>query len=41
MFCQMCEVFVGDFLQELTGVLCEDCKTGMRNEIFARIELDE
>ena len=37
----MCEVFVGDFVLELTGVLCEDCKPGMRIEIFARIELDE
>ena len=41
MFCQLCETFVGDFALELVGVLCDDCKTGQRNQILARIELDE
>jgi len=41
MFCQLCETFLGDLAQNLAGVLCDDCKTGMRTEILARIETDE
>lgn len=41
MFCQLCETFLGNFTHKLVAVMCDECKTGQRDEILARIELDE